>query len=94
MAEEATATWVAAAGALLARCCAHCDEAARQAAAETLDEEVHAYGSMWYHSFPALMTDAHEKLTTRLPTGLLTNADRALHAFLRCRRGLGHAELL
>lgn len=88
------ATYEGAAGALLARCCAHCDEAARQAAAETLDEEVHAYGSMWYHSFPALMTDAHEKLTTRLPTGLLTNADRALHAFLRCRRGLGHAELL
>ena len=30
------------AAALLSRCCAHCDAAARHAASETLDEEVHA----------------------------------------------------
>ena len=77
------------AAALLSRCCAHCDAAAWQAAAETLDEEVHAHGTMWYRSFPALLTDAHEVLAGGLPAGLLTEADRALHAFLRCRRESG-----
>jgi len=76
------------ADALVERCCAHCGKEARQAAFETLDEEVHAFGSMWYRIFPALLTNAHEELAKRLPAGLLTEADGALHSFLRCRRSL------
>ena len=45
---------------------------------------------MWYRSFPSLLTDAHEVLAGRLPAGLLTEADRALHTFLRCRRESGY----
>ena len=51
--------------------------------------QVHAHGTMWYRSFPSLLTDAHEVLAGRLPAGLLTEADRALHTFLRCRRESG-----
>ena len=51
--------------------------------------QVHAHGTMWYRSFPSLLTDAHEVLAGRLPAGLLTEADRVLHTFLRCRRESG-----
>ena len=62
-----------------------CSDEARDFVHELVDEEVHAFPSAWYRTYPSMLTDAHEDLQRLSPKQFVTPYDALLRDFLRFR---------